>query len=134
MATDTRHPMYGYIPVLQRLKSRHSFTKCVEPLSMEPSKARCKLWSEEVSLPNLFVSPVENLPAGHKLPWPTWKSLNRLRTQVGRSKENMSRWGFSDATDLSCLCVANNGPPDYMSCVFEQLHAVGPDGCHRQCS
>jgi hypothetical protein len=35
------------------------------------------------------ISPVEHLPAGHTLDWPAWRTLNRLRTRVGRSKDNL---------------------------------------------
>ncbi|CAG9792241.1 unnamed protein product [Diatraea saccharalis] len=41
-------------------------------------------------------------PPGYDLPRPVWKSLNRLRTQVGRSKDNRSRWGFTNTADLAC--------------------------------
>ena len=35
--------------------------------------------------------------------WTTWKALNRLRTQVGRSRVNMSKWGYSNETE-TCDC------------------------------
>ena len=35
-----------------------------------------------------------HFPAGTENPWTTWKALNRLRTQVGRSKVNMSKLGY----------------------------------------
>lgn len=104
MDTDARHPMHGYTPVRQRLPSRSSFMKCVNPLTMEPAQARCNLWAQTVSLPTPFVPLSESLPPGHKLPWPVWKSLNRLRTRVGRSKDNMIRWGFKDSNSQNCLC------------------------------
>ena len=36
-------------------------------------------------------------------PWTTWKALNRLRTQVGRSRVNMLKWGFSNEPE-TCDC------------------------------
>ena len=41
------------------------------------------------------ISADEHLPAGADNPWTTWKALNRLHTQVGRSRVNMLKWGFS---------------------------------------
>ncbi|KAG7305936.1 hypothetical protein JYU34_008497 [Plutella xylostella] len=113
---DTRHPMHGFIPAPQRLPSRRSFMKCVDPLNTSQAQARCALWRQKVSLPTPFVQPSENLPPGHKLPWETWKSLNRLRTQVGRSKDNMARWGFTDAQNLNCLCEAPQTMVHLTSC------------------
>ena len=45
------------------------------------------------------------LPAGAENPWTTWKALNRLRrpTQVGLSRVNMLKWGFSSAAE-TCDC------------------------------
>ncbi|CAG9124587.1 unnamed protein product [Plutella xylostella] len=113
---DTRHPMHGFIPAPQRLPSRRSFMKCVYPLNTSQAQGRCALWRQKVSLPTPFVQPSENLPPGHKLPWETWKSLNRLRTQVGRSKDNMARWGFTDAQNLNCLCEAPQTMVHLTSC------------------
>ncbi|CAG9109778.1 unnamed protein product [Plutella xylostella] len=113
---DTRHPMHGFVLAPQRLPSRRSFMKCVDPLNTSQAQARCALWRQKVSLPTPFVQPSENLPPGHKLPWETWKSLNRLRTQVGRSKDNMARWGFTDAQNLNCLCEAPQTMVHLTSC------------------
>ena len=45
----------------------------------------------------------EHLPAGAENPWTTWKALNRLRSQVGRSRVNMLKWGFSNEQE-TCDC------------------------------
>ena len=43
----------------------------------------------------------EHLPAGAENRWPTWKALNRLRTQVGRSRaNNMLKWGYSNEQEI----------------------------------
>ena len=52
---------------------------------------------------HLDISADEHLPAGAKNPWTTWKALNRLRTQVGRSRVNMLKWGFSNEPE-TCDC------------------------------
>ena len=52
---------------------------------------------------HLSISADEHLPAGAENPWTTWKALNRLRTQVGRSRVNMLKWGFSNEQE-TCDC------------------------------
>ena len=52
---------------------------------------------------HLDISADEHLPAGAEKPWKTWKALNRLRTQVGRSRVNMLKWGFSTEPE-TCDC------------------------------
>ena len=99
--TDPRHPLHHHVLVTQRLKNRQSFIKEVSPLDGEANQARLSLWKERY--PTTSLIPLsEHLPPGHDLPWQTWKSLIRLRTQVGRSKENMHRWGYS--SESACLC------------------------------
>ncbi|PZC87390.1 hypothetical protein B5X24_HaOG216367, partial [Helicoverpa armigera] len=100
------YPMHNYTPVPQRLKSRRGFYKIVAPVDGEASLARRELWRSRISLPTPFVPVLERLPPGHDLPRRVWQSLNRLRTQVGRSKGNRSRWGFTGGTDLGCECGA----------------------------
>ena len=52
---------------------------------------------------HLNISADLHLPAGAENPWTTWKALNRLRSQVGRSRVNMLKWGFSNEQE-TCDC------------------------------
>ena len=38
---------------------------------------------------DMGIQPSERLPPGSNEPWPTWKTLNRLRSGVGRTKANL---------------------------------------------
>ena len=78
MDDDIRHPLHGHNLPPQRLKSRKSFAKCVDPLTSEPMQARCNMWRARTSLLNPFVPLSESLPPGHLLPWLIRKSLNKL--------------------------------------------------------
>jgi hypothetical protein len=40
----------------------------------------------------LWKDPKESLPTGSHLPWSVWKTLNRLRTETGRTASNMEKW------------------------------------------
>ena len=51
----------------------------------------------------MAISPSESLPAGSRLPWMTWRSLNRLRLGMGRCKANMLKWEYTD-TSVNCEC------------------------------
>ena len=103
--TDQRHPPNGHLGVVPRLKSRKSFIKCTEPINTTAKAARMELWRERLEPMNasLNISPDEHLPAGAENPWTTWKALNRLRSQVGRSRVNMLKWGFSNEQE-TCDC------------------------------
>ena len=91
---------YTYIsnkqPAPSRLKSRKSFLHAVQPLSQPPQTARLTLWEEQrIAKQHLAKLPIptsEQLAPGHKSEWKLWKSLNRLRTGMGRSKTNLSKW------------------------------------------
>jgi len=53
--------------------------------------------------PNTMVNdkkwtPVEALPAGNQLEWPVWRTLNRMRTGVGCTKDNLKKWGLLEGT------------------------------------
>ena len=103
--TDQR--LNGHLGVVPRLKSRKSFIKCTEPINTTAKATRMELWRERLepldASVHLNISPDEHLPAGAENPWTTWKALNRLRTQVGRSRVNMLKWGFSKEQD-TCDC------------------------------
>ena len=107
-ADDTRHPCHNHQPAPSRLKSRKSFLHEVQPLSQPPQTARLTLWEEQRSakqhLAKLPIPTSEQLAPGHKSEWKLWKSLNRLRTGMGRSKTNMSKWGYADTADTACEC------------------------------
>ena len=66
------------------------------------------LWEEQRSakqhLAKLPIPTSEQLAPGHKSEWKLWKSLNRLHTGMGRSKTNMSKWGYADTADTACEC------------------------------
>ena len=38
------------------------------------------------------IQPSESLPPGSNAPWPTWKTLNRLRSGIGRTRANLIKW------------------------------------------
>ncbi|XP_047028461.1 uncharacterized protein LOC124636417 [Helicoverpa zea] len=115
LETDQRHPMHYYTPVPQRLKSRRGFYKTVAPVDGEARD----LWRSRSSLPSPFVPLLERLPPGHDLPRRVWQSLNRLRTQVGRSKESIQVGlrGRDGPWVRVRGCSADNIPPNRMSTV-----------------
>ncbi|VVC24696.1 Hypothetical protein CINCED_3A012938 [Cinara cedri] len=104
IASDPRYPMYGITPQLSRLKSRKSFmnhTKAI--LSTHPETERTTRWRKEISSTSSWV-PNESLPPGHNETWPVWRTLNRFRTGIGRTKDNLIKWGLLDSADTLCLC------------------------------
>ena len=107
---DERHPMFNQPPVQNRLKSRKSFLKCVNPLEADTtsSEARLTMWEEiNNSLPpstTMGIVASEQLPPGADESWAKWKCLNRLRTGVGRVKVTLSKWGYRPANDTMCDC------------------------------
>ena len=78
IATPTTLRSSGHLGVVPRLKSRKRLIKCTEPI-------------------NTTAKDDEHLP------WTTWKALNRLRTQVGRSRVNKLKWGYSNEPE-TCAC------------------------------
>ena len=105
---DSRHPCYDVQPSQKRLKSRKSFLHTVQPLSDSPQMVRCRLWEERRSINHhhdkLSLPTKEQLPPGHKQDRLTWKSLNRLRTGMGRCKVNMRKWGYTENDNVNCDC------------------------------
>ena len=104
--TDTAS--YGrHLGVVPRLKSRKSFMTCTKPIDTTAKAACSELWRERLepldARVHLDISADEHLPDGAEKPWTTWKALNRLRTQVGRSRINMLKWGFSTEPE-TCDC------------------------------
>ena len=102
-STDPRHLLFGSEPAPTRLKSRRSFLSHVQPKA-ETSMERWidKLKSNPPSV-NMGIQPSESFPPGSNAPWPTWKTLKRLRSGVGLTKANLIKWGYYTG-DLSCNC------------------------------
>jgi len=73
--TDQRHPMYGYFESRRRLKSRRSLINKTN------------------------VPPDERLFLGGNQPWPIWKTINRLRATVFKTRVNMVKWGYHEGPD-----------------------------------
>ena len=143
--TDERHPLDGHLGVVPRLKSRKSFIRCTEPINTTAKAAHMELWSERLEAldasVHLNISADEHLPAGAEKPWTTWKALNRLRTQVGRSRVNMQKSGYSNETD-TCDCgirqtmqhnIIQICPPMNTPCSTQDLTTVNGNaiGCAR---
>ena len=103
--SDPRHPLHDYDTPKRRLKSRHSFMSTEE--SVHPDHAgiyRLHAWQEWDSLPtnDAIQSPTEELPPGIKLPRRQWVTLNRARAKVGKTGQNMHRWGLSPSEQCAC--------------------------------
>ena len=120
--TDTasyRRKVNGHLGVLSRLKSRKSLIKSTEPINTTAKAARLELWRETLepldASVHLNISADEHLPVGAEKPWTTWKALNRLRTQVVRSRVNMLKWGFSNEQE-TCYCVIRQTMQHLMVC------------------
>ena len=103
---DPLHSLYEQDPARKRLKSRHSFIHSVEPLDGSARTRRLNLWSSHImTTPHkLSFNPKESLPPGSSEAWPTWSSLNRLRTGTGRCKSLMQKWGFNEDEQTMCEC------------------------------
>ena len=102
--TDSRHALFSYVPPQRRLKSRSSFMAASKTISVCPSKDRLELWTRAV--PDIFppdLLPIkEELPPGADLNFHAFKSINRMRCMMGRSKANLCKWGYSE--DDKCDC------------------------------
>ena len=105
---DRRHPCHDIEPAQKRLKSRKSFLHTVQPLTESPHVARCRLWEERCSSNHhhdkLPLPTKEQLPLGYNQDWRMCKSLNRLRTGMGRSKVNMRKWGYTEDENVNTDC------------------------------
>ena len=98
--------MYGYQERARRLPSRKSFA-CVNGLgTVSPKTFRCNQWLGSYDYQNDAVpEPSESLPLGTDLPRRDWVALNRARSKVAKTKDNLVKWGFT--ADASCECGAD---------------------------
>ena len=104
---DPRHPLHIHQPVQQRLKSRKSFITTNTLGRITPQAYRRKKWTENYNENNESLpEPNERLPPGTDLPRRDWVALNRARSKVAKTGDNLVRWGLSN--DAHCICGEPN--------------------------
>ena len=119
--TDARHQLFHHQPAASILKSRKSFMRIVTPLDSSASSGRLRLWKDSLAdVPasvKMGLEVAESLPAGSGEDWLCWRTLNRLRTGVGRAKTVMMRWGYlDDAQSVDCDCEEPQKMAHLLSC------------------
>lgn len=121
---DSRHPLFNYQPQLRRLKSRKAFMGSTKEIQITPEERRIHLWRQKVPYPIIDLK--EEISSGSFLPYPTWRALNRLRTEVGRCAVNMKKWGIKDHDKCECGAIQDmkhllRCPNLNISCTEEDL-------------
>ncbi|KAL1445918.1 hypothetical protein WDU94_000020 [Cyamophila willieti] len=124
---DPRHTLYGHQTHPRRLKSRKSFMSTTSEIQIPPEIRRVELWNNKVHQPIIELG--EEISKGENLPYPTWRSLNRLRTGVGRCAYNMVKWKLAEEDKCECGAVQNmehllNCPNLPTQCNQEDLFAA----------
>ena len=125
--TDSRHPLFDQDPAEKRLKSRQSFLHSVQALTDSPHNKRLAMWTSHLeNAPHKSsLCPNESLPPGYKEEWPFWSCLNRLRSETGRCKVSMNKWGFEDGP-TACECGEEQTMSHLLVC------PLLPEQCNQQ--
>ena len=97
------------------------------PLDNQPAIERVSLWVARSHNLN-GLPPHEGLPPGANQEWAIWKSLNRLRSGVGRTKDNLAKWHLLKEPSALSRCGAEQTmqrlyvcPQCPASCTMEDL-------------
>jgi len=114
--------LYGDNYIGSRLKSRKNFVKTTISLTQIPETTRIDLWKKEMKGYNshLWKYPKESLPLGSNLPWLTWKSINKLRTETTRIASNMKKRKIKE--DGKCDC-GQEQDADHLCVHYYRLNA-----------
>ena len=101
---DSRHSLYDHHAVRQRLESRRSFMTINSINPKESSNYRLKCWREmdNHSPSGAIQTPSESLPEGVDLCRRDWVTLNRARTRVARTGDNLQKWGLAPSAECPC--------------------------------
>ncbi|KAI5739706.1 hypothetical protein M8J77_022428 [Diaphorina citri] len=125
---DPRHSLHDHQPVPRRLKSRKSFLARSIHLKDPPESTRLFKWKE--TLPH-HPEPREELSPGSNLPYPVWRTLNRLRVGVARCKTNLEKWGMLPADmDTQCECGTLQDPAHLLVCPLLERTCTEQDLLH----
>ena len=136
--TDSRHPLYGHQEVKKRLTSRRSFMTVPGLGRLTAEQSRLSKWRKKDQNNNNGALPEisESLPAGKDLPRKDWVTLNRARSKVAKTGDNLAKWGIQEAT--LCPCgepvqtiehVLRNCPLS-TPCTDKDLRTANKNACH----
>lgn len=118
--TDLMHPMNGYFESRRRFKSRISLITKTNVIQDSLDQIRLRKWREELGA-ETPVPPDERLLGGNQ-PWPIWKTINRLRAGVFKTRDNMIKWGYHEGPD-TCECGKRQSDEHLIKC------ALATPGC-----
>ncbi|KAG5882137.1 hypothetical protein JTB14_005966 [Gonioctena quinquepunctata] len=122
-STDERHPLYEHEHPASRLKTKNNFIKSTNPLTYTKPATKETMWKQRLTDNNTPTwNPTESLPAGSQLDWKTWKNLSRIRCHMGRSGDNLLRWGYAE--NDSCACGETQTNPDLRRLSTSMKHVI----------
>ena len=101
---DERHPLHSHQEVVRRLRSRKSFMTVSELTGVTPETHRRRVWIErEAANANAALPlPNEGIPTGHGLSRKDWVTLNRARAKLGKTGDNLLKWGLTNSSVCTC--------------------------------
>ena len=105
----------------------HAHSDTARFIAKQANYTRHNMWNNELTgaraTIKLGLEAAEALPAGSDQPWLWWRSLNRLRTGIGRAKTTMRRWGYIDNTQsVNCDCGEPQTMAHLLSCRLLDEH------------
>lgn len=101
------------------IKYYHSYFAIWES---SPEQQRILKWREELQREKP-VPFAKHLSCGGNQPWTIWKTLNRLRTGVAKTKASMVKWGYQKELDILCECGEDQLDEHLLQCT------LAPSGC-----
>ncbi|KAK3883799.1 hypothetical protein Pcinc_011924 [Petrolisthes cinctipes] len=102
--SGSRHPLYGHQQPPQRLKSRKSFATTNGLDGSNPAQHRLEQWEiwDRSTFHPTVPPPSESLPNGTSFKRNEWVALNRARAKVGRTQDNLHKWGLVPQPTCPC--------------------------------
>ncbi|KAK3860091.1 hypothetical protein Pcinc_033843 [Petrolisthes cinctipes] len=102
--SGSRHPLYGHQQPPQRLKSCKSFATTNGLDGSNPAQHRLEQWEiwDRSTFHPTVPPPSESLPNGTSFKRNEWVALNRARAKVGRTQDNLHKWGLVPQPTCPC--------------------------------